>query len=68
MATVEIEEVQRESEEERVIKWRNEELERAGFDQFAALELALRTDVDLHRATALVRGGCPQETARRILL
>ncbi len=58
----------KELEAERVVAWRQEELERAGYDMAGARELAGRTDVDLHLAIALVRGGCPPETALRILL
>ena len=69
MASVDIElEGRRPTEEERVIQWRREELERAGYDQVDALELALAGDVDLHMATALVRSGCPHDVACRILL
>lgn len=55
-------------EAERVVEWRAETLGRAGFDPVAAMELALRADVDLHRAVSLVRLGCPPATAVRILL
>jgi hypothetical protein len=58
----------KELEAERVVAWRREELERAGYDIAAAGALAERTDVDLHAAIALVRGGCPHATAIRILL
>lgn len=61
-------EVFREGEEERVISWRAEELMRAGYDGSTALELAIVPHVDLHRAVALLRQGCPPETAARILL
>jgi hypothetical protein len=60
--------IQVETEQDRVERWRAEELERNGYDQMSALELASRTDVDLHRAIELVRAGCPTETALRILL
>jgi len=66
MATVEFE--YREPEEERIIGWRAEELLRAGYENVTALELALRSDVDLHFAVDLVRRGCPPGTAARILL
>ena len=56
-----------ETEAARVIRWRAEELERAGFDHDAAAELAARTDVDLHRATQLLESGCPVELALQIL-
>jgi hypothetical protein len=56
-----------ESEVERVERWRAQELERAGYDAEAAFELALRSDVDLHAAVALVERGCPPELALQIL-
>ena len=58
----------KELEAERVVAWRQEELERAGYDIAAARKLAARPHVDLHLAIALVRGGCPPATAVRILL
>jgi hypothetical protein len=57
-----------ESEDERVVNWRAEELIRAGYDEFAAIELALERHVDLHQAIDLLRCGCPSDTAVRILL
>jgi hypothetical protein len=57
-----------ESEQERVERWRAEELLRAGFDPAAAVELASRLDIDLHTAAELVDRGCPPELALRILL
>jgi len=56
------------SEAERIERWRVEELERAGYDAGAAAQLAVRSDVDLHLATALLANGCAPETALRILL
>lgn len=56
-----------ETEVERVERWRTQELERAGYDAEAAFELALRSDVDLHAAVALVEHGCPPELALQIL-
>ena len=67
MATTEIE-LTEETEAERVIRWRAEELERAGFHERAALKVALRADVDLHKAIELIGAGCPVDTALRILL
>lgn len=61
-------ETPRESEGERVISWRVEELLRAGYCGEAALELALTPEVDLHLAIDLLRQGCPAPTAVRILL
>jgi hypothetical protein len=57
-----------ESESDRVERWRAEALERVGYDAVSALELAARSDVDLHRAIALVEQGCPPELALRILV
>lgn len=51
-----------------VRRWRFEELLRAGYAMADALELALRTEVDLHWAASLVRRGCPSATAVRIAL
>jgi hypothetical protein len=56
------------AEAERVIRWRFDELARAGFDPSDALVLATHLEVDLHLAATLVSSGCPQETALRILL
>ena len=56
------------SESEVVRRWRFDELVRAGYDIADAVELALRTEIDLHWATSLVRRGCPSATARRIAL
>lgn len=58
----------KEAEAERVLCWRLEELERAGYTRSEAREIAERTDVDLHLAVALARGGCPPATALKILL
>jgi len=57
-----------ETEAGRVVRWRAEELERAGYNPADAAELAERNDVDLHRAIALLEGGCPVELALQILL
>jgi hypothetical protein len=51
-----------------VICWRFAELLTAGYEVDSAVELAARTDVDLHLAVELQRRGCPQATALRILL
>jgi hypothetical protein len=50
-----------------VAGWRFEELRHAGYGEREALELAMRADVDLHTAIDLIRRGCSQETALRIL-
>jgi hypothetical protein len=60
--------VQLQTEIERIEAWRAEELHRAGYDAAAAEKLAVRHDVDLHKAADLLRGGCSQELALEILL
>jgi hypothetical protein len=67
MTAVEAEE-RLESEQERVERWRAEELLRAGYDTGAAIDLACRSDVDLHGAIELLERGCPPELAPQILL
>jgi len=51
-----------------ILEWRLEQLIDAGYGKEDALRLAVQTEVDLHRAVALLRTGCPPETALRILL
>ena len=60
--------VYEETEGERIERWRASELERAGYDEADAAELAGRVDVDLHLAIELLERGCPTRTALRILL
>ncbi len=55
-------------EEERVLLWRAEVLERAGYDKCLAGILSAVSDVDLHFATDLLRRGCPPRLAIQILL
>ena len=57
-----------ETEDERVAHWRLEQLQRAGYEETAALVLADLVNIDLHLAIDLVRKGCPSDTALRILL
>ena len=57
-----------ESELTQVERWRIDELERAGYDPKAAMTLAARHDVDLHRAVDLLHKGCSTELALQILL
>jgi hypothetical protein len=59
---------QSETESQKVARWRAEALEKVGYDPASALELAVRPEVDLHRAIGLVEQGCPPELALRILL
>jgi hypothetical protein len=49
-----------------VVRWRFEELRRAGYEECDALELACNLAVDLHVAAGLVERGCPSATAVRI--
>ncbi len=56
------------ADEARVLGWRLEELERAGYDRAAAWDVAERTEIDLHLAVGIRRAGCPPDTALRILL
>ena len=58
----------RTSEEERVLNWRFDVFELAGYNPVAALALANSPDVDLHVAAGLLHKGCPEGTALRILL
>lgn len=51
-----------------VTGWRYGFLLGLGFDPLDSLEMAFSKNVDLHRAEGLIRSGCPQETAVRILL
>ena len=57
-----------ETERERIERWRAEELQRAGFRPVLADRLAALHDVDLHLAVDLLKKGCPDEMAIRILL
>lgn len=51
-----------------VVRWRFDELARAGYAPSSALVLSERLDVDLHTAVELLRNDCPEATALRILL
>jgi hypothetical protein len=55
------------SESERVLDWRFDALENAGFNPVAALVLA-ESSIDHHVAANLLASGCPHDTALRILL
>ena len=56
------------SENDPIVLWRAEELQRAGYEPAAARMLASRPDVDLHYAIDLLRAGCQHELALQILL
>ena len=69
MPTVDVETAVREveSENERVLRWRVEELVRAGYGERFAHKLAQQRHVDLHEAIDLLRRGCEPELAVQIL-
>ena len=57
-----------ETELQNVERWRRDELERAGYSDVIADLLASDHTVDLHDAIAMIRAGCSQNLAIRILL
>jgi hypothetical protein len=57
-----------EADTDGVLRWRYEELRRAGYAPLDAARLARTRSVDLHEATDLLRNGCEAATALRILL
>jgi hypothetical protein len=61
-------EILQDTEQERIERWRADELIRGGYDAEQAMQLAVRQDIDLHRAIELVARGCPPDVALRILL
>ena len=56
------------TDRERVIRWRVEQLARVGYSWPAAMVIAANTQIDLHEAVNIVRAGCHPEIAVRILL
>jgi hypothetical protein len=68
MTAAELQVLELDTEAERVLLWREEELERAGYGHDTARRLAESTHVDLHLATELLRRGCPESMAVQILL
>ncbi len=52
---------------DKVLEWRQRELERAGFGPTIAHLLACDRSLDLHKAVELVKIGCPIDLAVRIL-
>jgi len=56
------------SEIDRIERWRQDELQRAGYGPESALVLAASHDVDLHVAVDLLKRGCPVDLALQILL
>jgi hypothetical protein len=66
MATAQSNQVEHRDAE--VLRWRFDELCRAGFETEDALIVAADAKIDLHLATKLLRCGCPPQTAMRILL
>lgn len=58
-----------EQEQQRVVTWRFEQIERLGVAKEHAMDLALRTEIDLHTITDMVAlRGCPPELVVEILL
>lgn len=57
-----------ETERERVIRWRVEQLAKVGYSWPAAMVVAANTQIDLHLAVDLVHRGCRPDVAVRILL
>ena len=66
--TIEPEAAPRESEADRVTKWRATELSRAGYDEYSAWTIAVQADVDLHLAylAAVREVGRPAEGCLRL--
>ncbi|HEU5211963.1 MAG TPA: hypothetical protein VFU10_04275 [Gaiellaceae bacterium] len=60
--------LQPETENERIERWRFEALLRAGYEPTAARRIASRLDIDLHHAVDLLERGCDPELALAILL
>jgi hypothetical protein len=58
---------ERESEDERVNRWRAEQFSALGFEPTEALLLAA-SEADLQEARALVAAGCTSRVALKILL
>ena len=55
-------------EHDPVRRWREQQLERAGYPPLDALVLSGRSDIDLHGAMKLLQHGCPLRTALQILI
>ena len=53
---------------DKVLEWRREVLERAGYDPPGARLLARRRSIDLHLAVDLLKQGCDVNLAMKILL
>jgi hypothetical protein len=66
--SLEIAPAPRPSEPDAILSWRLRVLDRAGYDDDAAVVLAKSRHVDLHAAVDLLERGCPVDTALRILL
>ncbi len=55
-------------EADEVLRWRFDELVRAGYEPSETTVLASHVGIDLHQAIELLRRGCTQATALLILL
>lgn len=60
--------IEEQDEETQVYCWRLRALQRAGYDNVAALRIAEDLRINLHFAVDLVEHGCPPELAARILI
>jgi hypothetical protein len=52
---------------DRVVDWRVQRLQRAGFTRALAEQVARTSEIDLHELLELVDRGCPPHLAVRIL-
>jgi len=55
-------------EHDRVLRWRFEQLQRAGYPTEEAVVLSGHSEVDLHQAIRLLRDSCAVSTAMQILI
>lgn len=60
--------VEPQTEFARVVQWRRERFEEAGFPEEEAFLLAQRADIDLHDTLELLARGCDWKTALKILI
>lgn len=56
------------NERTRLEAWRLQQLIDAGWKTHRATQLAERLDIDTHQANTLLKNGCDQKTALKILL
>lgn len=56
------------NEAENVKQWRWDELVQAGWPNYLAAKIAVRFDIDIHKAIEMTDKGCPFKVAAEILL